>query len=100
MAKAGFMRWSNADQTADVICLCCFETIAHAHSLDAWRKTSTPVKRGRIFCYHSPTHTRAFMGKKKPPLALALDQLFDVGGVMERTGLVSRVFALATFELR
>jgi hypothetical protein len=40
------------------------------------------------------------MGKKKPPLALALDQLFDVGGVMERTGLVSRVFALATFELR
>jgi hypothetical protein len=34
MAKAGFMRWSNADETADVICLCCFETIAHSHSLD------------------------------------------------------------------
>jgi hypothetical protein len=27
------------------------------------------------------------MDKKKPPLAFALDQLFDVGGVMERTGL-------------
>jgi hypothetical protein len=26
------------------------------------------------------------MGKKKPPLALALDQLFDVGGVMEANG--------------
>jgi hypothetical protein len=34
MVKAGFMRWINADQTTDVICLCCFETIARADSLD------------------------------------------------------------------
>jgi|HubBroStandDraft_2_1064218.scaffolds.fasta_scaffold2803659_1 hypothetical protein len=34
MAKAGFMRWINEDETADVICLCCFETIAQARSLD------------------------------------------------------------------
>jgi len=34
MAKAGFMRWINADETEDVICLCCFETIARARCLD------------------------------------------------------------------
>jgi hypothetical protein len=34
MARAGFMRYINADETADVICLCCFETIARADTLD------------------------------------------------------------------
>jgi hypothetical protein len=34
MAKPGFMRWLNPDETEDVICLCCFETIARTYSLD------------------------------------------------------------------
>jgi hypothetical protein len=33
MRSTGFMRWHNLDATADVICLCCFQTIARTHSL-------------------------------------------------------------------
>ena len=32
MANTGFMRWQNPDATADLICLCCFQTIARAQS--------------------------------------------------------------------
>ena len=34
MVNTGFMRWINPDATADVICLCCFQTIARAQSVD------------------------------------------------------------------
>jgi hypothetical protein len=34
MVNTGFMRWHNLDATADVICLCCFQTIARAQSFD------------------------------------------------------------------
>src|ERR1700722_2316886 len=30
----------------------------------SWRKTTTPVRRGRIFCYHSLIRTRVFMGEQ------------------------------------
>jgi hypothetical protein len=32
MVNTGFMRWQNPDSTADIICLCCFKTIARAGS--------------------------------------------------------------------
>lgn len=33
MRSTGFMQWHNPDATANVICLCCFQTIARANSL-------------------------------------------------------------------
>ena len=30
MANIRFMRWENSDATADLICLCCFRTLAHS----------------------------------------------------------------------
>ena len=34
MANTGYMRWGNPDATTDLICLCCFRTLARSRDQD------------------------------------------------------------------